>query len=238
MAVHTDVSLKEHPEALRPFLPEIDAFMRHNHFNILLPLLRLLARGLELPEDVFVKLHTFQSAESETYLRAMKYFPRSSEDEDKTKNVWLKGHTDSGSLSLVWSQPVSGLQILTSSNQWKWVRHIDNALVVNAGDSLSFLSGGFYKPTIHRVHQPPSDQRNLPRLGLFYFAFFDEDVKLAPLEESPVLKRVGIVRRVEAISGAYRKGRFAAYGLSNLREGKEKGVEEEEIEGVLVKHYN
>ncbi|KAG6875195.1 hypothetical protein C0992_004814 [Termitomyces sp. T32_za158] len=56
-------------------------------------------------------------------------YPRSLDDEIKTKNVWLKGHTDFGSLSLLWSQPVSALQILDPQGNWKWVKHIDNALV-------------------------------------------------------------------------------------------------------------
>ena len=29
-----------HPQALRPFLPEVDAFAQHNHFNVLHPILR------------------------------------------------------------------------------------------------------------------------------------------------------------------------------------------------------
>ncbi|KAG6868130.1 hypothetical protein C0993_007334 [Termitomyces sp. T159_Od127] len=173
-------------------------------------------------------------------------YPRSSEDEEKTKNVWLKGHTGLdihfGSMTLLWSQPVSALQILDPQGEWKWVKHIDNALVVNAGDALEFLSGGFYKGTIHRVHQPPQDQRGLTRLGVFYFVLFNDDVKLVPLQESPVLQRVGIIRRTEdnraPSMGTYRKARIAAYGQSVLREGKKKGVEEEEVAGVLVNHYN
>ncbi|KNZ76521.1 UPF0676 protein, partial [Termitomyces sp. J132] len=246
---HTDVTLKEHPEALRPFLPEIDGFMRHNYFNILLPLFRkcprLLALGLELPEETFVEKSTLAHISIVT-LKTIRpndtSYPRSSEDEEKTKNVWLKGHTDNGALTLLWSQPVSALQIRTTDGEWKWVKHIDNALVVNAGDTLEFLSGGFYKATIHRVHQPPPDQRNLTRLGVFYFSLFDDDVKLLPLVQSPVLQRVGITRRMDdelaPTAGVYRKARISSYGLTSPKEGKDKGVEEEEIAGVVIRHYN
>ncbi|KAG6899830.1 hypothetical protein C0993_006424 [Termitomyces sp. T159_Od127] len=240
--IHTDIHAKEHPEALRPFLPEIDAFARHNHFNVLLPLLRLLALGLELPEETFAEKHSFASDLTDSWIRMMKYWPRSSDDEMKTKNVWLKGHTDFGSLTLLWSQPVSALQILDPQGNWKWVKHIDNALVVNAGEALEFMSGRFYKGTIHRVHQPPVDQRGLTRLGAFYFALFNDDVKLVPLQESPVLQRVGIIRRTPddraPFMGPYRKGRIAAYGQSVLKPAKEKGVEEEEVAGVVIRHYN
>ena len=38
--VNRDVSKKEHPEVLRPLLPEISEFAQHNHFNILHVVLR------------------------------------------------------------------------------------------------------------------------------------------------------------------------------------------------------
>jgi hypothetical protein len=38
--VHRNVTKLPHPLALRPFLPELDAFARHNHFNIFHPILR------------------------------------------------------------------------------------------------------------------------------------------------------------------------------------------------------
>jgi isopenicillin N synthase-like dioxygenase len=37
--------------------------------------------------------------------------------------------TDIGSITILWSQPVGGLQILAPDGRWKWVRHIDNGLV-------------------------------------------------------------------------------------------------------------
>jgi hypothetical protein len=39
-AVNFNVTKRPHPIALRPFLPELDDFARHNHFNILHPILR------------------------------------------------------------------------------------------------------------------------------------------------------------------------------------------------------
>ncbi|KAG6826197.1 hypothetical protein H0H92_000759 [Tricholoma furcatifolium] len=210
--VYSDVRAKEHPAALRPFLPEIEAFAQFNHFNILLPLLRLLALGLELPEATFTDIQGFATPLSESWIRAMKY------------------------------QPVSGLQILDREGCWKWVKHIENAVVINAGMALQFLSGGFYKGTIHRVHQPPPDQAGHTRLTLIYFGVFNDDVKLVPLDHSPVLQRVGTIREIgdslAPTMGAYRKGRIASYGQVALKQGKDAGVEEEEVAGVVVRHYN
>ncbi|KAK7680292.1 hypothetical protein QCA50_016532 [Cerrena zonata] len=234
------VTNREHPEVLRPLISELDEFSRHNYFNVLYPLLRLLAIGLELPEDTFLKIHQYDKV-GESWLRFMKYYPRTEEEESKTNNVWLKGHTDFGSLTILWSQPVSALQVMSPDGKWRWIRHIDNALVVNSGDSLEFLSGGYYRPTIHRVVQPPPDQRGYPRLGAFFFATTDDDVKLVPFAESPVLQRHGIKRRFKdedaPITEQWRSGRIKAYGKSKPTK-TEAGTEQEVISGVLVTHYN
>ncbi|KAJ7115280.1 hypothetical protein C8R44DRAFT_841911 [Mycena epipterygia] len=240
--INRHVRKREHPAALRPYLQEIEAFAHHNHFNVLHPILRLLALGLELPEETLVDQHKFEAA-GETSVRFMKYFPRSDEEEQRTKQVWLKGHTDIGSVSILWSQPIGGLQILSPDGAWRWVRHMDNALVINAGDVLTFLCGGFYPATRHRVVQPPADQVGRPRLGVFYFSYTNDDVKLVPHEESPVLKRVGIERLCSDEDAPtmeeWRKNRVLAYGSSILKPSvQEKGVEEEIISGVVVKHYN
>ncbi|KAF8841437.1 Clavaminate synthase-like protein [Paxillus ammoniavirescens] len=240
-ALNRIVTKRSHPQALRPFLPELDVFARHNHFNILHPILRLIALSLELHEETLVEKHSFDRP-GETSGMFMKYYRRTEQEEEKSKNVWLKGHTDIGSVTILWSQPVAGLQILSPDGKWRWVRHIDNALVINTGDMMDFLTGGFYKPTIHRVIQPPGDQSAYDRLGAFYFAMPDDDVRLLPLADSPVLQRVGIERRCadeEApLSEVWRKGRTTTYGRSELEKGLEKDVEEEVIEGIVVKHYN
>ncbi|KAI0041195.1 Clavaminate synthase-like protein [Auriscalpium vulgare] len=241
--LNRNVDLKPHPEAVRPFLPEIQEFIRHNHVDVLHEIERLLALGLELPEDTLVKIHHFE-AKNNAYCRFMMYHPRPEEEEEKTENVWLKGHADQTTLSVLYSQPISALQIRDADDKWRWVRHKENALVINAGDTMEMLSGGYYKSAIHRVVQPPVDQRGHRRLGVFYFCYADDDVQLEPLEASPVLQREGIKRRAapgEApMMEAWRKARTAAYGTSDLkRSGAEQGVEEEVLlNGIRVKHYN
>ena len=90
--------------------------------------------------------------------------------------------------------------------------------------------------------QPPADQRDIPRLGVFYFAMAEDDVKLVPHEESPVLQKVGISRLCGLEDAptmeAWRKARTTTYGKVELKVGKEAGVEEEVVNGVVVKHYN
>ncbi|KAM5546258.1 hypothetical protein V8D89_000384 [Ganoderma adspersum] len=179
---------QQHPKALHLFLPEIHEYgpqpSKRSSSD-----LRLLALGLELPEETFVEQNRFD-AEGVTFLMRVHFssllkvgsrllyptapvwivtvrpsHPRSDEDEAKTKNVWMKGRTDGGTISLLWSQPVVALQIMSPDGRWRYVKHVPN--------------------------------------GITWGAL-----------------------------------RASMYGKSALGERKENGVEEEILNGIVIKHYN
>ena len=106
---------------------------------------------------------------------------------------------------------------------------------------MEMLSGGYHKATIHRVVQPPVDQRGYERHGAFYFAMANDDVKLVPFAESPVLQREGVKRRIDdkkaPTMAEWRVGLTRSYGVTEL-ERKDEVVEEHVVGGIAVKHYN
>ncbi|KZF19604.1 gibberellin 2-oxidase [Xylona heveae TC161] len=181
----------QHPEVLRPYVDEVNeviGFIRH---NILRKLLALMAIILEVPEETIASTHAF-GKESTEYLRYMIYNPRTDEDNDKYRDLYLAGHTDWGTFTFLFSQPISALQILESStNTWKWVQYLPQSLVVNVGEALELLTGGLFRATIHRVVKPPADQERHKRIGVIYFARPVDEVELKPID-SPYLKRLGI----------------------------------------------
>ncbi|KAJ3572266.1 hypothetical protein NP233_g3195 [Leucocoprinus birnbaumii] len=238
-----DILTKEHPQPLRPFVSEIDAFMKEAHSRIFNNLMRIIAMSLGLDEEHFIKMHD-HSAHAETFLRFVKYFPHSEDDEEKSQNVWLKGHTDANSLTLLFSQPVSALQVMTKDGKWKWVKHVENAIVVNIGDSMEFFTGRYYQATIHRVRQPPADQRGFSRVGLIYFVMPHDEEDLHPVVESPLVKQMDLTK-MRFIGGKvprmeeYRRTRIAGYGNTQpKRAGAREDIEEEDFGGVVVQHYN
>jgi len=181
---------QEYPDLIKQNLPEIEEFARALHTEVLDPLFVLLAIALELPDDYFTNIHQYP-AKSEDHLRYMKYGKYSLEENAKLK-YWGGGHTDLGSFTLLFRQPVAALQIRdNTTNEWKWVKPQDGTLTVNACDALSFLTGDYVKSTIHRVAKPPLDQQHVDRLGLLYFSRPHNDVRLATITESPVLQREG-----------------------------------------------
>ncbi|KII91202.1 hypothetical protein PLICRDRAFT_51377 [Plicaturopsis crispa FD-325 SS-3] len=185
---------QEHPSPVSTHLAEIEEFARDLHKHVLDPLLVLFALALELPEDYLTKIHTYEK-KSEDHLRYMKYSKYTPEENKRIKGVWLKGHTDLGSVTLLFRQPVASLQIRDqTTEQWKWVKPQDGTITVNTCDALSFLTGGYIKSTIHRVVSPPKDQQHVDRLGLLYFARPHNDVVLNTIKESPVLQREGFTQ--------------------------------------------
>uniref|UniRef100_A0A0B7K6G7 Fe2OG dioxygenase domain-containing protein n=1 Tax=Bionectria ochroleuca TaxID=29856 RepID=A0A0B7K6G7_BIOOC len=179
------------PKLLEERLEEIDGFAKDLHDKILDPLNHLIAIALELPEDFFTKLHKWETHD-ESHLRYMKYSKFSPEEVEKLEDgLWSRGHTDLGSITLLFRQPVAALQIKDhATGEWKWAKPLDGSLTVNTCDALSFLTGGYIKSTIHRVSLPPKDQRHVDRLGLLYFARPQNDLVLSTVD-SPVLKREG-----------------------------------------------
>ncbi|KAF7316358.1 Flavonol synthase [Mycena indigotica] len=182
--------LHNHPDIIASNITEIEEFARSLHTEVLDPLFVLLAVALELPEDYFTDLHQYP-VKSEDHLRYMRYSKYPPEINAKLQN-WSYGHTDLGSFTLLFRQPVAALQIRDpTTNSWKWVKPQDATLTVNACDALQFLTGNYVKSTIHRVTVPPKDQQHVDRLGLLYFSRPHNDVKLATIQDSPVLRREG-----------------------------------------------
>lgn len=140
------------PEHLAREKQEIETFTKQLHDRVLDPLNHLIALALELPEDFFINLHKWETHD-ESHLRYMKYSKFSQSEIDQLGDgIWAHGHTDLGSITLLFRQPVAALQIRDhETGQWKWAKPLDGSLTVNTCDALSFLSGGYIKSTIHRV---------------------------------------------------------------------------------------
>jgi isopenicillin N synthase-like dioxygenase len=78
----------------------------------------------------------------------MMYHPRSVEDDAKCNNLWSWAHTDYGSLTLLFSQTVSGLQVQMPDGEYRDVRPQRGSIVVNVADTLSFMTKGASVPRV------------------------------------------------------------------------------------------
>ncbi|KAF2733984.1 gibberellin 2-oxidase [Polyplosphaeria fusca] len=170
---------------------EIRAFHYDLWDKVARKLFVLMSIILELPENYLADAHAYDEG-SDDHLRYMIYNPRSLEDWEKTQAYSKGGHTDFGSLTLLFSQHVAGLQIRTPEGEWKYVKPVEGGITCNAADTLSFLTNGFIKSTIHRVVTPPKDQLHIPRLGLLYFSRPGDKTPMRTVP-SPLLDRLGLI---------------------------------------------
>ena len=220
-------------------LPIIEGFARHIHEEVVRKLLILLAIILELPEDYFLKVHRYDKL-SDCHLRYMKYHRRSEEENEKAGGIWSKGHTDFGSLTLLFRQPVAALQVRTPEGEWKWVKPYPGSITVNLADSLQFLTNGFLKSSIHRVVAPPPDQRDIDRLGVLYFVRPEDNLELRPVV-SEVLRRLGYDQAADQSAVGITAGEWVK---ARVAKGVDKGEVRSEvgeqpiIGGVVAKYYD
>lgn len=189
---------RKYPEIVRAFLPEIAEYFRHIHFSVLRKLCNLVDLVLELPEgylwENFYKVYRNDLLHSgQGFGRFMHYLGMNAEDERLTRRQWLRGHSDQGAFTFITSQPILSLQIRDNdTGKWKYVGHRPHSLIVNIGDAMEFITGGYFKSTIHRVVAPPDEQRKFRRMVLIYFNEPNLTTLLDPEAlSSPKLKRLG-----------------------------------------------
>lgn len=174
-------------------------------------LLELCALILELPPAFFADQHRYDGP-SDDHLRYMSYRPRPLADDARVDHTWTRAHTDFGTLTLLWSQNVAGLQIKAGprspaggedGGRWRYVPPVETdadadgdntGIVCNVGDALDFWSASYLQSTTHRVVRPPPDQLGANRLGLFYFVRPGDDAEIEPAAASPLLRRLGLVK--------------------------------------------
>jgi isopenicillin N synthase-like dioxygenase len=217
---------------------EIESFQRHIAQDTVQKLLTLTALVLELPEDALTNGHKYDDV-SDCHLRYMIYHARSAEENAKFQNVYSKGHTDFGSLTLLFRQPIAALQILAPDGTWKWVKPYPGSITVNIADVLQFWTNGYLKSSVHRVVAPPADQAHLDRLGLLYFLRPAHDLDLKVVD-SPLLKRLGLKTEDDGSKEGIKAGDWVkARVKGNLDPAKERGArkEEEVLPGVKVVRY-
>eukprot|EP00980_Cylindrotheca_fusiformis_P029777 scaffold23834_cov132-Cylindrotheca_fusiformis.AAC.9 len=139
--------------------------------------LNCISLGLGLPAEYFMSFHNNHNS----CLRLLHYpglkdaaDPTSSTDDDgKTLTIRCKAHSDYGSVTLLSTDGVGGLQALID-DRWTDVPHVEGALVVNIGSLLSDWTKGKLLATLHRVVS--TNNSCVPRTSIAFFADPDKDI--------------------------------------------------------------
>lgn len=216
---------------------EIEKFQAHIAQDTVQKLLTLISIVLELPEDHLSQGHRWADV-SDCHLRYMIYRARSPEDNARAGGLYSKGHSDFGSLTLLFRQPVAALQVRMPDETWKYVKPHPGSITVNIADVLQFWTNGYLKSSIHRVVVPPADQADQDRLGLLYFLRPSHDLDLATVD-SPLLRRLGLkvdneANNIKAVDWV----RARVKGNLDKPETRDSQVGKQVLGGVKMKYYD
>jgi isopenicillin N synthase-like dioxygenase len=155
------------PDSVPELRESVTAFM-HGAEQSAHAIMEGMALSLGLDAQYFRRTYTSQP----TLLFRIFHYPASTANEG-----WGVGeHTDYGLLTLLAQDDIGGLQVNTP-NGWIDAPPIPGTLVVNIGDMLDRLTGGYYRSTPHRVLNSSGRSR------LSFPFFFDPgfDARIVPL---------------------------------------------------------
>jgi isopenicillin N synthase-like dioxygenase len=112
----------------------------------------VMAVALGLPENYFTRYQDH----SLDVLRMNNYRAPAAGTQLDPGQVGMGAHTDYGIVTVLWADPILGLQILDSDGVWHDVVPAPGALLVNLGDLLARWTNDRWISTLHRV-LPPTD---------------------------------------------------------------------------------
>jgi isopenicillin N synthase-like dioxygenase len=161
----------------------VNEMVRYCH-QTCMALLTAYARCLDISMDFFTSRHRFEE-QSGDVLRCLHY-PKLQE---YTEDLRGGGHSDFGSLTLLFTQPndPGGLEIVEphSKDSFIPVPTLAEHIIVNTGDLMEYWTGSYFRSTIHRVIVP-STTFHLPRYSIAYFCHAESKTSL-DLIPSPFL---------------------------------------------------
>ena len=125
------------PACIHPYMDEITAFTEYLTRSVNRRLLRLLSWVLEMPDEyLWDNVESHSGPVNEGYLRHALFHPFEHKEKGMGEGLKMFGHTDFGTTTLLFSVPVTCLQIWGRDAVWRYVEYSPGALVVNIGDTL------------------------------------------------------------------------------------------------------
>ncbi len=111
-------------------------------------------------------------------------------------------HEDIGVMTVIPRATETGLQVKTREGQWIDVEVPPDAAIINAGDTLQYITAGRIPSTTHRVINNPSDRH---RYSIPFFGNFPPDFPLKVIRTCQGSGISPVITYGEFMSGRYKK---------------------------------
>lgn len=139
-------------------------------------MLRVLAGAVGVDDEFFAD----RADQAPDVLRALDY-RHVAASEVQPGQMRLGAHSDYGMCTMLYADPVPGLQILGLDDTWHDVVPTPGAYLVNIGDMLAAWTNDRWRSTVHRV-VPAQGSEPVHRRSLAYFHEANPDAMIEPLE--------------------------------------------------------
>ena len=147
----------------------------------------IFAVALELDEDFFED----KTDHSTDTMRVIRYERQPGSPDPLPGQARMGAHTDYGILTVLYADPVPGLEIVGPDGAWQSVVPVEGAYLVNLGDLLAEWTNDRWRSTLHRVVPPPAGTDGPARrrsVAFFHDGNYDALVEVLPTccsEENP-----------------------------------------------------
>jgi len=115
-------------------------------------------------------------------------------------------HSDYGALTILFQDPVGGLEIKTRNGEWLPAPYIPDTVIINIGDCMEMWTNGFLRSTPHRVVNPETSEKiHLSRYSTAFF--FDPNMEC----ELKCFDKFKEINDTKMMSKTYRKHVFKIF---------------------------
>ena len=178
-----DVKPLPKPPVLEQNKDKVATYMRQCH-SVIITLLEIISTSLGIPANTLPDIHRIDHISGDM-IRLIKAYNPTVQDEQQCA---LGEHTDFGSITILYNN-LGGLQLKDpTTDTWRYVKPVPGSPIINLGDACVKLTNGLLRSNIHRVVRPPGEQAKHVRYSIVYFSRPEDDIKLAPLKGSPLIK--------------------------------------------------
>lgn len=122
-------------------------------------------------------LSEMMSGSEQSLLRVLHYPPL--QGDERPDAIRASAHEDINLLTVLPAANEPGLQVKTKDGSWLDVPCDFGNLIVNIGDMLQEVSGGYFPSTTHRVINPENSRHNKSRISLPLFLHPRPEVRLS-----------------------------------------------------------
>jgi len=150
-------------------------------------IIKLYNKDIEISKKAFSRYKTLSTLRFNYYPNQLKPVEISKQD---GVALGCETHVDSGIFTVLYQDKKGGLQVQNRKNKkWHDVPFNKNALVVNTGKALEFLSKGKFKATNHRVLWNKKKRMSIP---FFFEPSYDFKMNISYLNKSKI-KNNGLI---------------------------------------------